>query len=278
MAQHLAREPFFPGRRYGSPTSRSSRTPQSAEAFGSCAADPVKSRPKRVREQPGYGAIREDPLGKAPKMKGPASASGALGERALHCGMASERIVGRSRKPSLPYLFAFAAFVGGATARAQSLAPAAAPQGDDLGARAAWGYSAPLRWSLMNGAPRLGPTLPGCEEQAGTRGSSVGGLPNEYFVAWRLTPPSIASLYLVGFSRHGCAVDAGAGGGLVLTIPLRADLFLTASTGLYGLPRNGLATPERLHEARVDLGFRPSLSQVVTLGIGTRGVSVGGLW
>jgi hypothetical protein len=181
-----------------------------------------------------------------------------------------------------------ALMLGAGAARAQSLAPVAAPSasptrapgGDDLAtSRAAWGYSAPLRWSLMGAAPRFGPALPGCEEGAESRGNTTGGAPNEYFVSWRLTPPRLGpSLYLVGFARHGCPVDAGAGGGLVFTMPLSPNIFLTASTGLYGLPRNGIAKPEKLGDARLDLGFRTSPQQTVTVGVGLRGVFVGGLW
>jgi hypothetical protein len=164
------------------------------------------------------------------------------------------------------------ASVGASTgsARAQKSDP---KNGDDLGTtQKAWMYSAPLRWSVMAGAPWSGPMFSPCEEQAVSRGNATQAFgANPYFSAWKLAP----SLYLVGFARHGCPIDAGAGGGLVYAVPLPSNLFLTASTGLYHLPRNGASRPVTMGDARLDLGWQPAPGRTVTLGIGLRGVSVG---
>jgi hypothetical protein len=136
----------------------------------------------------------------------------------------------------------------------------------------------PLRLSLLSSIYPLGPAFGG----AGCSGESVDvaqtALPFQPHIAFQLTP----RLVLHGFSDLGClgdpraGIDAGAGGGLTYAAPVRADLWLVAGTGFFGVPSHGVPgqnyiPPRAATELRLDLVKKKADGGTLSVGLGARG-------
>jgi hypothetical protein len=134
----------------------------------------------------------------------------------------------------------------------------------------------PLRLSLL-GPYVPGPSLSGpCADSLPSAGAVTAATPGfapQYASAVRLVP----RLTLYGFSRGGCALDAAMGGGAVYAAPLvDKKVFLVASAGYILLPTPVSGRPTVGSAANVDVVLLRPDNKSVRLGIGTRGVRVGG--
>lgn len=131
----------------------------------------------------------------------------------------------------------------------------------------------PLRLSLSSGYWPQGKTLPGCEERAEQTGDTWNFFPLQRAAAVHLIP----RLTLVGFSTTACMVDANAGVGLMYTAPIRKDLWIVGSVGASILPTTTTTyAPRARADARVDLVWKATPDRAFSVGIGRRGVFVGG--
>ncbi len=131
----------------------------------------------------------------------------------------------------------------------------------------------PLRLSLSSGYWPQGKTLPGCAERAEQSGDTWNFFPLQRAAAVHLVP----NLTLVGFSTTACMVDANAGVGLVYTAPIRKDLWIVGAVGGSILPTTTTTyAPRARADARVDLVWKATPDRAFTLGVGRRGVFVGG--
>jgi len=163
-----------------------------------------------------------------------------------------------------------------APARAQPTAAALVPivtplKSDDLFASKnglSMGASfAPLRLSLTGGLFSQAAAFSGCDSRADASGNSVNGFAVQRYSFLRLTP----QLTLHGFSLTGCAVDAGMGGGLTYTVPLRKTWWLVASAGFYAQPKFGGGTSAfTTSAARVDVVKQLAWGRTLSVGLGTR--------
>jgi hypothetical protein len=132
----------------------------------------------------------------------------------------------------------------------------------------------PLRLSLQGDAFPLAGALggSGCASREEASGNTQWGFPIQRQTYLALTP----HLVLHGFSRLGCPLDAGMGGGFTYSLPLRQDLWLVASAGVFSVPN--APTPTRLHtDARIDLVL-PKTDHAWAVGVGRRGLTFSGKW
>jgi len=126
---------------------------------------------------------------------------------------------------------------------------------------------APLRLSLTSGLFSQASAFSGCDSHADASGNSINGFAVQRYSFIRLTP----QLTLHGFSMTGCAVDAGLGGGLTYTIPLRPSWSLVASAGVYAQPNFGGGTSAfTTSAARVDLVKQLAWGRTLNVGLGAR--------
>jgi hypothetical protein len=159
-----------------------------------------------------------------------------------------------------------------AQATAAPLVPIVTPlRGDDLFASqnglSATSAFVPLRLTLTGGLFPQASAFSGCEARSDASGNSVHGFAVQRFTFLRLTP----QLVLHGFSTAGCTVDAGMGGGLTYTVPLRQSLWLVASAGFYGLPSPGGGASALISQgARVDVVKQLAWGRTLSVGLGTR--------
>jgi hypothetical protein len=131
----------------------------------------------------------------------------------------------------------------------------------------------PMRLSLGGVASR-GREYAGCVEAATANGSAPNGFLLQRSVAMRLVP----RLALVGFSQTGCPMEASIGGGLVYTVPLRKDIWLVGSAGALVLPHAGPSGARVWRsEIAADVAVRTTPERTWTIGVGTRGLRIGGL-
>jgi hypothetical protein len=135
--------------------------------------------------------------------------------------------------------------------------------------------STPLRLSLMGEMYPIAAALgdDGCHSRTDASGNSVNGFPVQRYTMLSLSP----RLVLHGFSRAGCPLDAGAGGGATYTLPLRSNLWLVASAGAYALPSQVPGRTVLKTDARIDLA-RGGSAHTLSIGLSRRGLSFGGLW
>jgi hypothetical protein len=134
----------------------------------------------------------------------------------------------------------------------------------------------PLRLSLL-GPYVPGPSLSGpCADSLPSAGAVTAATPGytpQYASALRLVP----RLTLYGFSRAGCALDAAVGGGAVYAAPIvEKKLYLVGSAGYVFLPAPAGARRTASSAANVDAVLLRPDGKSVRLGVGTRGVTVGG--
>lgn len=171
----------------------------------------------------------------------------------------------------------FTALVGlSSAARAQhagSLVPIVTPaRTDDLFAHRdgprVEAALAPLWLTLSGGLFSHARAFHGCEARADASGNSVNGFAVQRHSFLRLAP----QLVLHRFSMAGCAVDTGTGAGLSYAIPLRKQLWLLPSAGLYRLPTpgDGTTTPIITSAARLDLVALLAQGRTLSVGLGAR--------
>jgi hypothetical protein len=164
-----------------------------------------------------------------------------------------------------------------AAARAQPqsaapLVPIVTPlRGDDVfaGKHGLSAYSAftPLRLTLSGGLFSQANAFSGCDARSDASGNSVNGFAVQRYTFLRLAP----QLVLHGSSMAGCAVDAGMGGGLTYTLPLRKNLWLVSSAGFYALPSPGGGSYALVTKGvRVDVVKQLAWGRTLSVGLGSR--------
>lgn len=132
----------------------------------------------------------------------------------------------------------------------------------------------PLRLGLLGDAHPVWQSEPGCSdhlEATGNATASSAGAPMQLLYARTL----LRRLTLFGMSRGGCAVDAGAGGGLVYVVPLRPQVFFVAGFGTFVQPPYG-NRPAMVHsQGRADVVFDRGDGRSWSVGLRTTGRAAG---
>lgn len=151
--------------------------------------------------------------------------------------------------------------------------PFGEPTGDPLALPPALSVL-PLRLSLLSDAFPIAEALGdgGCASSLEANGRW--GFPLQHQVFMALTP----RLVLHGFSRLGCTLDAGVGGGLTYTVPLAEKLWVVGSLGGYTLPSQQPGVPLARPDARVDLLWQTAPQHVLGVGLDRKGVKITGTW
>ena len=149
------------------------------------------------------------------------------------------------------------------------------PTGDAQGLGAALAVM-PLRLSLMNASFPIAGALGGdpCASREEASGNTVNGFAVQHQVYLAITP----QLVLHGFSRGGCPLDAGIGGGLTYAEPVSKSVFLVASAGTFSLPSVLTGRVVTKSGARFDLVFRSAPDRAWGVGLGRRGLKLTGTW
>jgi hypothetical protein len=133
----------------------------------------------------------------------------------------------------------------------------------------------PLRLSLTGDAIPLAHAFPGCAEKAEMSGNTLHGFTLNRSFAMQLVP----SLTLVGFSQTACQMDAAVGTGFVTSTRLRKDVWLAASAGAMIFPHGDGGTRASVKsDARVDVIWKDLPGRSFSVGVGLRGVRVGGVF
>lgn len=128
-----------------------------------------------------------------------------------------------------------------------------------------------LRLGLFGDAPPTGD--PSCSPVGAATAATPGFAPT-ITTSIRLVP----RLTLVGFGRGGCVLDGASAGGLVYMMPIKRNIDLALSAGMVYAPHAGPnGTAIRRKQLRADFVFKRKDGGAFTLGIGTRGITVGGL-
>jgi hypothetical protein len=137
-----------------------------------------------------------------------------------------------------------------------------------------WAASIPLRLSLQSTLFPLAMSgvFPNCAMYEDPSGNSLQGFPVQRYTFLQLTP----NLALHGFSTAGCPIDSGMGAAVTYSIPIKPSIWLVAGAGAYTVPAHfGLPARQR-SDFRLDLVKTTSDGRSVSVGVGRRGVSVGG--
>ena len=142
------------------------------------------------------------------------------------------------------------------------------------GALSPWIASTPLRLSLQSTIFPLSMSgaFPNCTSLEEPSGNSFQGIPVQRYTMLELTP----NLVLHGFSSAGCPIDGAIGGAITYSIPIKPSIWLVAGAGMYGVPAHDTLPARRRSDFRVNLVKTTSDGRAVSVGIGRRGVSVGG--
>jgi hypothetical protein len=93
--------------------------------------------------------------------------------------------------------------------------------------------------------------------------------------------PLTPRLVLHAFSSGHCIADSGGGGGVTYTAPVAKNWWLTGSAGMYAVQAFRPNQPQSMTargDARVDLTYRPAPDRAWALGLGRRGLTIGGIW
>jgi hypothetical protein len=157
---------------------------------------------------------------------------------------------------------------------APRLAPPSILLGEPAGVDglAAWALSTPLRLSLLGAVTPLASMFPNCDTREDASGNSSGGVPMRRSAALRLVP----SLVVHAFSSAGCPVDAGLGAAVTTTFALPSSLWLVAGAGVYAVPPHAGLRARAAADVRIDLMKEVEGGATWSVGVGRRGVSVGG--
>jgi hypothetical protein len=134
----------------------------------------------------------------------------------------------------------------------------------------------PLRLSIQPVLPPVEPLMGSqpCASREEASGNTLHGFPLQGYASLRLTP----QLTLHGFSTLGCPTSAGLGGALTYTTRVRPDLWLVIGAGAYTVPAFGAAPPAAQVDFRVDLLRHTRGDRAWTVGVGRKGVTLGGQW
>jgi hypothetical protein len=137
-----------------------------------------------------------------------------------------------------------------------------------------WALSTPLRLSLQSGIFPIGGAFPNCQSRQEASGNTVNGFALQRYAPLQLAP----GLVLHGFSSAGCPVDGAIGGALTYSVPLRPSLQLVAGAGVYGVPAHYPLPARTRSDFRVDVMKQLDGGRSLSVGVGKRGVSFGGVW
>jgi hypothetical protein len=137
-----------------------------------------------------------------------------------------------------------------------------------------WVLSTPLRLSLQGDIHPIGGGFPNCVSREEPSGNTINGFAVQRFASIRVTE----ALTLQGFSSAGCPIDGAIGAGVTYTVPLQSSLWLVASAGVYGVPGHAPYPPRQSNDLRVDLTKQLDDQHTTTVGVGRRGITVGGAW
>jgi hypothetical protein len=135
-----------------------------------------------------------------------------------------------------------------------------------------WAASTPLRLSLQSTIFPMAGGFPNCASLEDPSGNAINGWPVQRYTVIPLTP----SLTLHGFSSAGCPIDGAIGGGVTYTSPLGKDWWLVAGAGMYGVPRHDSMPARRRSDLRVDMMKALPDGSTLSVGVGRRGVTLGG--
>jgi hypothetical protein len=135
-----------------------------------------------------------------------------------------------------------------------------------------WLASTPLRLSLQSTIFPMAGAFPNCAAVEGPSGNSINGWAVQRYTIIPLTP----NLALHGFSSAGCPIDGAIGGGLTYSSPLGKEWWLVAGAGMYGVPRHDSMPARRRSDLRIDMMKALPDGRSLSVGVGRRGVTVGG--
>jgi hypothetical protein len=137
-----------------------------------------------------------------------------------------------------------------------------------------------MRLSLEGSIFPIGGQFPQCQGLEDEAGNSVGGIPVQRYQEVTLVP----HLVLSGFSQLGCPIDAGIGGALSYTVPLRSSAWFVFGAGAYAAPARvplygslGNALDPRVidppiaRSLRADVVWAAPNGRTFNLGVETRG-------
>ena len=141
------------------------------------------------------------------------------------------------------------------------------------GSASPWIQSAPLRLSLQSPIFPMAGGFANCVSREEAAGNTVNGFAVQRFASLQLAP----GLTVHGFTSGGCPVDGAIGGGVTYVVPLRPTLALVASAGAYAAP-NHPSSSRVSTDARIDLTKSLDSGRTLSVGVGRRGVSIGGSW
>jgi hypothetical protein len=114
----------------------------------------------------------------------------------------------------------------------QTPPPSPPASGDYVPPFSGFVLAAPMRLTLEGSIfPKAG-EFPQCATLGDDVGNSVGGIPVQHYMDWRLTP----RLVLSAFTQLGCPIDAGIGAVATYTVPLGPGVALAFATGAYAAP------------------------------------------
>ncbi|MBX3225934.1 MAG: hypothetical protein KIT84_29840 [Labilithrix sp.] len=149
----------------------------------------------------------------------------------------------------------------------------------------------PLRLDLLSSFVPHRLNEPGCSDHVEAAGTATGGPGFPLMTAAAIGIPLFGRrsswktprLTLFGMSRGGCAIDAAAGGGATITIPITRTTFFAWGGGAIYLPRAGPGgAPIQHRTVRADLVFQQPSGRSYTVGIGVQEgvprISVGGIF
>jgi hypothetical protein len=137
-----------------------------------------------------------------------------------------------------------------------------------------WMASVPLRLSLQSPIFPTAGGYPNCTTREDASGNSFNGWPVQRYALLAVTP----NLVLHGFTSAGCPVDGAIGGGVTYTVPLQPSWWLVMGGGMYGVPAHDSIPARRSADVRIDVMKKIDDRRSVSVGLGRRGVSLGGSW
>jgi hypothetical protein len=145
----------------------------------------------------------------------------------------------------------------------------------DTGSLPGYMASAPVRLSLQNQIRPIEGGYPECASREDSAGNSIGGIPLQRYTVLRLTP----HLELHGFTSGGCPIDGAIGGAVTYTVRVIPTLWLVAGAGIYAAPAPAqVASARTRSDFHIDLIEKVNDTQSLSVGVGRRGVTFGGVF
>ncbi len=142
------------------------------------------------------------------------------------------------------------------------------------GALSPWMASVPLRLSLQGPLFPMAGGFPNCGSREDASGNSFQGWPVQRYALLALTP----NLVLHGFTSAGCPIDSAVGAAVTYAVPLQSSWWLVIGGGVYAAPAHDPMPARRSADLRVDLMKKIDDARSVSVGVGRRGISLGGSW